>query len=113
MNRPAQPGSTPDTLMGQQKEYAIPIEEVQQLGVGKVVVIHGGEGAYVQVTELAIPQALEEAARRFLAATPTFTRRPPPPTRPDPESGSDETETGDNYFTTSTSEGSNTREGQS
>lgn len=81
-NNPHQAGQQPDTLMRQQKEYTVPVEDVQQLPLGKVVFITGGEAAYVQVYPLNLSLATVAAARNFLAAMPGFKPLPPPKATP-------------------------------
>jgi hypothetical protein len=71
-------------LMRPEKEYAIKGEEVQQLARGRVAIITGGQGAYVQVEPLAIPPALLQAAAHFIRDTPRFTPAPPPQLPPAP-----------------------------
>jgi hypothetical protein len=77
-NRPEQAQG----IMRPDKEYAVRVEDVQQLPVGKVAVIVSGQGAYVQVQPLEIPQVLLQAASRFIRTAPRFTPAPPPPLPP-------------------------------
>lgn len=84
-NRPDQ-SDRPDTIMRPQKAYAVTVEEIQQLPLGKIAFLSGGEGALIQVQPLDLPETLVQAARRFLADTPQFTPLPPPRQEPLPPS---------------------------
>ncbi|MGH2496586.1 MAG: hypothetical protein ACRDIV_17950 [Ktedonobacteraceae bacterium] len=64
------------TTVHMQHQYAVPIEDVQQLGLGTVALITGGLHAWVQVYPVVLPEDLLRAATAFVSAPP---REPPPP----------------------------------
>ena len=66
------------SVVRSQKEYAVPVEDVQQLQIGTVAFICGGQGAFVQVHLLALGVHVLQAAERFLASSPHFQPLPPP-----------------------------------
>ena len=84
-NRAADLSGQQHTVMRPEKEYAVPIEDVQQLPLGKIALICGGHGAFSQVHALAIPQPIMQAAMHFIENAPRF-QPLPPPTLPSPPS---------------------------
>jgi hypothetical protein len=72
------------TVMRPEKELAVPVEDVQQLGVGEIAVISGGKGGFAQVYPLVIPDQLVRTAANFLRSAPKFTPLPPPVYVPPP-----------------------------
>ena len=83
-NRPAgEPGL--HTVARPNKEYTVPVEDVQQLQVGHAVLISGGKSAYIQVHLLSLPHALVQAATRLLSQAPRFQPAPPPVLVPQPQ----------------------------
>jgi hypothetical protein len=73
------------TTVRMQRVYAVPIEDVQQLSRGAIVLITGGLGARCQVYPLALPTASLQEATAFLqsrplALTPNATESAPAPT---------------------------------
>lgn len=80
----------PDKMQGfmrPDKEYAVRVEDVQQLAAGRVAIIAGGQGGYVQVQPFEIPQALVQAASRFIRLAPRFTPAAPPQLPPMQQQG--------------------------
>ena len=73
------------TAVRMQRQYAVPIEEVQQLAIGRVAVITGGLSAYTQVYPVAIPADLLQVAFTLVATLPAVPPQPapspPPPKR--------------------------------
>ncbi len=82
-NRAADLSSQHHTVMRPEKEYAVPIEDVQQLQLGKIALICGGHGAFSQVHALSVPQQITQAAVQFIENAPRF-QPLPPPTMPSP-----------------------------
>lgn len=83
-NRPAgEPGL--HTVARPNKEYTVPVEDVQQLQVGHAVFISGGKSAYIQVHLLNLPHALVQAAARLVSQTPRFQPASPPVLAPQPQ----------------------------
>lgn len=75
----------PDSTGGylrSQDEYAIPIEDVQQLDTGHVVLIDGGQHAYIQVQPLEIPSPLVTAAQDAILQAGHYKPLPPLPPAP-------------------------------
>jgi hypothetical protein len=77
-NRAADLTSQQHTVMRPEKEYAIRVEDVQQLPPGKIALICGGRGAFSRVHALAIPQQIMQSAQRFIENAPRFQPLPPP-----------------------------------
>src|SRR5258708_1046787 len=69
------------TAVRMQRQYTMPIEEVQQLGIGKIALITGGLGAWCQVYPLAIPEDLLRSALACISTPPVAS--PPPAPEPD------------------------------
>jgi hypothetical protein len=67
-----------------QRQYAMPVEEVQQLGVGNIALITGGLGAWCQVYPLGIPDDLLRAALAYVSTPPRVSPPPSPPPAPEP-----------------------------
>jgi hypothetical protein len=78
-----EPARTPSrrTTVHMQRQYAVPIEDVQQLALGTIAVITGGLHAWVQVYPVALPEDLLRTATTFVSAPP---QEPPPPIVPPP-----------------------------
>ena len=81
---PARQGNAPKkrTSVHMQRQYAIPIEDVQQLALGTIALIIGGLHALVQVYPVALPEDLLQMATAFVSAPPEEPSAPivPPPT---------------------------------
>jgi hypothetical protein len=73
------------TAVRMQRQYAMPIEEVQQSGIGKIALITGGLGAWCQVYPLAIPADLLRAALAEISTPPVVSPPPSPSTVLEPE----------------------------
>lgn len=71
--------------MRPQEEYAVPIEDVQQLDVGHMVLIDGGKHAYIQVQPLEIPDPLIQAAHDAIVQAGRYQPLPPLPPVPEKE----------------------------
>lgn len=76
-----EPGET-SAIMRPADEYTIPIEAVQQLAPGHVVMIQGGQDAYVDVAALSIPPTAEKSASDFILQAGHYQPLTPPPPRP-------------------------------
>ncbi len=83
--RPSGDGDQPAgrTTVRMQREYAMPIEEVQQLAIGRVGLISGGLGAWCQVYPPTIPASLLQATLTFLGAGAASLPSPAVPTNPE------------------------------
>lgn len=84
--------NTPDAtggVMRPQDEYTIPIETVQQLSQGHVVLIQGGQEAYVKVAALTIPAAALQSATDSIAQAGHYKPLTPPPPPPKDDKKSD------------------------
>ena len=81
-----EPARTPSrrTTVHMQRQYAVPIEDVQQLALGTIALITGGLHAWVQVYPVALPEDLLRMAKAFVSAPP---EEPPPPIAPPPAQG--------------------------
>jgi hypothetical protein len=81
-----EPARTPSrrTTVHMQRQYAVPIEDVQQLALGTIALITGGLHAWVQVYPVALPEDLLRMATAFVSAPP---EEPPPPIAPSPAQG--------------------------
>ncbi len=81
----AEPARAPSrrTTVHMQRQYAVPIEDVQQLALGTIALITGGLHAWVQVYPVALPEDLLRVATAFVPAPPEEPSAPivPPPTR--------------------------------
>src|SRR5438067_1293230 len=66
-DEPARPPSR-RTTMHMQRQYAVPIEDVQQLALGTIALITGGLHAWVQVYPVALPEDLLRMATAFVSA---------------------------------------------
>jgi hypothetical protein len=77
MNRPAGELGI-HTVARPSREYTVPVEDVQQLAVGQIVLIWGGKSAYAQVHPLHIPQQLVQAATRLMKQAVPETQAPSP-----------------------------------
>jgi hypothetical protein len=76
------------TTVHMQRQYAVPIEDVQQLALGTIALITGGLHAWVQVYPVALPEDLLRMATAFVSAPPEEPSAPivpPPPTRAAPK----------------------------
>ncbi len=80
LDEPARPPSR-RTTVHMQRQYAVPIEDVQQLALGTIALITGGLHAWVQVYPVALPEDLLRMATAFVSAPP---EEPPPPIVPPP-----------------------------
>ncbi len=69
------------TTVRMERQYAMPVEAVQQLGVGRVGLITGGLGAWCQVYPLAIPDDLLRSSLAHVAKPQVVS---PPPSAPAP-----------------------------
>ena len=69
------------TTVQMQRRYAVPIEDVQQLALGKVAFITGGLYAWVQVYPVVLPEDLLRMATAVVSAPPEEPSAPgvPPP----------------------------------
>ena len=70
------------TTVQMQRQYAVPIEDVQQLALGTIALITGGLHAWVQVYPVALPEDLLRMATAFVSAPPeepSVPIMPPPP----------------------------------
>jgi hypothetical protein len=69
------------TTVHMQRQYAVPIEDVQQLVLGTIALITGGLYAWVQVYPVALPEDLLRMATAFVSAPPEEPSAPivPPP----------------------------------
>ena len=78
-----EPARTPSrrTTVHTQRQYAVPIEDVQQLALGTIALITGGLHAWVQVYPVALPEDLLRMATTFVSAPP---QEPPPAIVPPP-----------------------------
>jgi hypothetical protein len=65
-----------------QRQYALPIEEVQQLGIGTIGLSTGGLYALCQVHLVAIPDSLLRAALAYVSTSPAATPTPSEPSPP-------------------------------
>jgi hypothetical protein len=83
---PFESAPTPErrTTVHMQRQYAVPIEDVQQLALGTIALITGGLHAWVQVYPIALPEDLLRTATTFVSAPP---EEPPPPIVPPPAQG--------------------------
>jgi hypothetical protein len=86
----AEQGNAPKrrTTVHMQRQYAVPIEDVQQLALGNIALITGGLHAWVQVYPVALPEDLLRMATAFVSAPPEEPSAPivpPPPTRAAPK----------------------------
>jgi hypothetical protein len=87
LDEPARPPSRRTTVQ-MQRQYAVPIEDVQQLALGTIALITGGLHAWVQVYPVALPEDLLRMATTFVSAPPEEPSAPivpPPPTRAAPK----------------------------
>src|SRR5260221_519485 len=87
---PFESAPTPErrTTVHMQRQYAVPIEDVQQLALGTIALITGGLHAWVQVYPIALPEDLLRVATAFVSAPPEEPSAPivpPPPTRAAPK----------------------------
>src|SRR5260370_23198081 len=76
------------TTLHMQRQYAVPIEDVQQLSLGTIALITGGLHAWVQVYPVALPEDLLRMATTFVSAPPEEPSAPivpPPPSRAAPK----------------------------
>jgi len=76
------------TTVHMQRQYAVPIEDVQQLALGTIALITGGLHAWVQVYPVALPEDLLRMATAFVSAPPEEPSAPivpPPPSRAAPK----------------------------
>src|SRR5260370_34362576 len=69
------------TTVHMQRQYAVPIEDVQQLALGTIALITGGLHAWVQVYPVALPEDLLRMATTLVSAPP---EEPSAPTMPKP-----------------------------
>jgi hypothetical protein len=78
-----EPARTPGrrTTVHMQRQYAVPIEDVQQLALGTIALITGGLHAWVQVYPIALPEDLLQMATTFVSAP---AEEPPAPIAPPP-----------------------------
>jgi hypothetical protein len=76
-----EPGEA-SAIMRPADEYTIPIETVQQLAPGHVVLIQSGQEAYVRVAALSIPQASVESASDYIVQAGHYQPLTPPPAPP-------------------------------
>ncbi|MGH2478105.1 MAG: hypothetical protein ACRDHW_00400 [Ktedonobacteraceae bacterium] len=74
-NSPDAPGGI---IMRPSDEYTVPIEDVQQLEVGHVVVLQAGRPAYVQVQALELEPQLVQAAKDFIQSAGHYQPLVPP-----------------------------------
>jgi hypothetical protein len=79
-----EPARTPGrrTTVHMQHQYAVPIEDVQQLALGTIAFITGGLHAWVQVYPVTLPEDLLRMATAFVSAPPeepSVPIVPPPP----------------------------------
>jgi hypothetical protein len=83
--RPAfdEPARAPErrTTVHMQRQYTVPIEDVQQLALGTIALITGGLHAWVQVYPVQLPEDLLRMATSFVSAPP---EEPSAPTVPPP-----------------------------
>jgi len=81
----AEPARAPSrrTTVHMQRQYAVPIEDVQQLTLGTIALITGGLHAWVQVYPIALPEDLLRMATAFMSVPPEEPSAPivPPPTQ--------------------------------
>jgi hypothetical protein len=79
----AEPAHLPErrTTVQMQRQYAVPIEDVQQLALGRIALITGGLHAWVQVYPAVLPEDLLQMATALVSAPPEEPRSPsvPPP----------------------------------
>jgi hypothetical protein len=85
-----EPARTPSrrTTVHMQRQYAVPIEDVQQLALGTIAFITGGLHAWVQVYPIALPEDLLQMATTFVSAPPeepSAPIAPPPPAQAVPK----------------------------
>ena len=76
------------TTVHLQRQYAVPIEDVQQLALGTIALICGGLHAWVQVYPVALPEDLLRVAAAVVSAPPeepSVPIVPPPPRRAAPK----------------------------
>src|SRR5258708_22315966 len=88
----AEPPHTPGrrTTVQMQRQYAVPIEDVQQLALGTIGLITGGLHAWGQVYPFPLPEDLRRMATPFGSAPPGGPSAPlvrPPPSRAAPQKG--------------------------
>ncbi len=85
-DEPARPPSR-RTSVHMQRQYAVPIEDVQQLALGTIALITGGLHVWVQVYPVALPEDLLRMATAFVSAPPEEPSAPivPPPTQAAPK----------------------------
>lgn len=79
-DEPARP-SERRTTVHMQRQYAVPIEDVQQLALGHIALITGGLYAWVQVYPVLLPEDLLSMAATLVSAPP---EEPPAPMMPPP-----------------------------
>lgn len=77
-NKPGAAGG----YMREQEEDAVPLEDVQQLAPGHIVLIDGGQHAFLQVQPLEIPDPLVQAARDAIIQAGHYQPLPPLPPEP-------------------------------
>jgi len=70
-----------------QRQYAVPIEDVQQLALGTIALITGGLHAWVQVYPVLLPEDLLRMATAVVSAPPEEPSAPnmPPPAQAAPK----------------------------
>jgi hypothetical protein len=68
----AEPARAPSrrTTVHMQRQYAVPIEDVQQLTLGTIALITGGLHAWVKVYPIALPEDLLRIATAFVSVPP-------------------------------------------
>ena len=79
----AEPTHTPEqrTTVQMQRRYAVPLEDVQQLALGRIALITGGLHAWVQVYPVVLPEDVLRIATAVVSAPP---EEPPSPIVPPP-----------------------------
>lgn len=70
------------TTVRMQRQYAVPIEDVQQLALGKIALITGGLYAWVQVYPVVLPEDLVRMAMEVVSAPPEDPSAPAIPPSP-------------------------------
>ena len=73
-NKPGAAGG----FMRPQEEYAVPIEDVQQLDLGHIVLLQSGHPAYIQVEPFALSSQLVQAANDFILSAGRYQPMMPP-----------------------------------
>ncbi|MGH2479704.1 MAG: hypothetical protein ACRDHW_08630, partial [Ktedonobacteraceae bacterium] len=76
-----EPGEA-SAIMRPADEYTVPIETVQQLPPGHVVLIQSGQEAYVRVAALSVPSAAVESASDSIMQAGHYQPLTPPPAPP-------------------------------